>query len=878
MFPRLKSFWQAFWKRETFEQNMEDEFRSHLESRVEDLMRTGLPRQEAERRARIEFGGAERYKDSARESLGIHVADDLWSDFRFAVRSIRKNAPLSAVVVVTLTLGIGLNTGVYTVINAVAFRPRIDKDPASFLHIFATYTEENSRRSSALVPLSDYEALRDGSRTLRALAAWSDVRVPLSPENPTELRSLLVTCNFFSVYTIDRPQLGRLFEPDDCAAARPVILVSDDVWRNYLGADPSVVGKVFYFNQQPVTIVGVTPAVFAGQINGAKVWLPYTLQPALGLGEDLIKSRRIWLSLGGRLKPGISRDQAAAELRLIASQQDKLYPGRRSSISVTDGSWFAVPSMREIGIWTIPLMLGALTCVVLIACANVTTLLLARADARQREIAIRIALGAGRRRLLRMLVTESLLLASVAGTASLGLAYALPDLIRRFIGGGPITEYPLGPDWSVFAYLAAITLLAGCVSGLAPALESLRPELADSLKGRRRLFGGAPSGMRVRSVLVVMQVALSLVLLTGTTLMARANYRAMTTGLGFETRQVLRASISRPRSARGGIAWADLQRAIGEKVQMLAGVQSVAFAGSFPLMGRRIEVQIPGQPNLLPASNVVSPAYFSVLGIPVLRGRAFQESDRQKGAGASPVIVSASLVRVVWPSEDSLGKTIRLHDSQLLEVIGVVRDIAGDRYGEIGGSVLYRPWDPNTGLHTLIVRYAGDGTGLSRAVSAAAREVIPDAIADVKTVEEWMQRDLDGLWKLGVLVAILGGTAMVLTIMGIYGVVSFAVARRMKEMGIRIAIGATGLDIFRAVFLSGTRPVAIGMVVGIVIALPASTVLKRVMERSPFSFDVGDPIAYAAVIILLVAVALAAMIGPARRAAKANPLESLREE
>ncbi len=813
------------------------------------------------------------------------LVDDFKSDLLFAIRSIRKNVLLSVVVVVTLTLGIGLDAGVFSIINAAAFRPRIDRDPETFLHIYPAYTQNGAQRGALRSTLPDFKALQQSTRTLRHLTAWGEVRAPYSPDDPAELRGLLIACNFFSVYSIaqDRPLLGRLVAEEDCREARPVILISEAIWRNRFGADPQILGKTFHFNQQPLTVIGVLPIPYAGGVNRAQVWMPYTLQPYLKVGDDLLRAEQAqpWLFLGGRLNDGFTRRDAATELQTIAAQQDVLYTGRRTSISVSDGSWLGHPQMRATGIWSIPLIFGALSCVVLIACANVATLLLARAAARQREVAIRLALGAGRWRLVRMLICESLLLASIAGLASLYVAYRIPILIGNLGLRGTETELRLDPDWRVFLYLSAITMLAGFLAGLAPALESLRVQLVDSLKGRHGFSASGPGGGRgLRRLLVGTQVALSLVLLVGASVMARGANRliAMQASAGVEQVVVARLSVPRQSNTRG--LTISSYRAIESNVLAVPGAASVAWTASQPFFGKALmELELPGRPLIRAGSMAVSHGYFKAMQIPIVRGRQFEDSDSAINLGTTPVIVTESFARQVWPSEDPVGQILRLARSNLrVEVVGVAKSTAMDNWGEDDGPLVYSPWRPDRRLHLLVVRSSGDPALLLKALAAAVKSELPTAVVEAKSIPSWLSELTLPLWHMASMIAVLGGTALVLTIMGIYGVVAFAVSRRIKEIGIRMAVGARHGDVLATVIAAEVKPILIGLMAGLVLALPASVALQKTMERAPFKIDTRDPVAYSLVCGMLIAVGLAAMLGPARRAAGTDPLVALREE
>jgi predicted permease len=877
----------------TREAEIIEELVQHLEDRYAELLAGGANAEQAFHAVVAELSHSELLQQELRRDehfvpeppvLGASgrriMFGDLWLDLRYAVRSLRKHALLSSAVFVTLTLGIGLNTAVFTLINADVLRPPVGKDPDSFLRVHAAYTRDPAHPGfPQKLTLQDFLAFRDNARSCD-LAGSAQFNAQIGEDDRANVRGWLVTCNFLSVYGVDRPILGRLLEPKDCSAANPVIILSEDLWRSDFGADPKIVGKVVHLADQPVTVIGVIAAPF-GRNFGSKIWLPYTLAGYLKF-EELEMADSPAVRVTGRLKPGFSRHDASAELGLIAGQQDSLHPGRKTTVTVTDGSWFEEPDHHGLALWLIPLMIGTLTLVTLIACANVITLLLSRGAARQQEIAVRLALGAGRMRLVRMLLTETLLLAGAAGLASLYLAYRLPTLVYVFINGRP-AEYALAPDWRVFSYVAGVTLLAGGLSGLTPALTSLKFDLSEALSGRQSLFGSAPGRGRLRDVLVGAQVAVGFVLLVAAGLFFRTYQQVANLDAGFETRQVLAAPMQMllKDQVHARRSWSAFHRTLTQRVGALPGVQSVAYASALPFgVHERMEVRLAGEPAREVATNAVSPEFFATCSIPLVRGRALTRTDSADGASVSHVVVSQEMAREFWGTENPLGKTLRTPDGDLLEVVGVASDIRSQRMGVPDGPLIYRPWNPDSRPYVPLVRFVGNSAPLSRAVAAACGEMIPGASVHTGTIQSWMDEPLDPLWTLEMLIGTLGSLALVLAVIGIYGVVAFAVSRRTKELGIRIALGAQKKDILRAVLGYGARPIVAGMLAGLSLALVVSPVVARVFQlaRAPFTLDTRDPLPYTAAAVLLGLVALAAMLIPARRATKVDPMMSLRYE
>src|SRR5262245_31201016 len=535
----------------TRESEIVEELAQHLEDRHAELLATGATPADAERRTLAELSDTEKLQQELRHVermasqepivLGTdrrsNMIADLWQDLRYAVRGLRKHTLLSTVVIATLTLGIGVSAGVFSFFNALMLRAPVDKDFGSFVRVYSAYTTNPARHGRPRdTTLEDYLAYRDRAKSLRDLAAWAQFDAPLGQDDPVEVRVALVTSTYFPLYNLERPLMGRLLEPEDCSAANPVVVLSERLWRNRFASDPQIVGKVVHFSGQPVTVVGVAP-IFAGvlDINGASAWFPYTLETHLKVGDNLLRpGEAAWLTVAGRLNPGFSHRDAETELRLLASQQSRLHPGRTTTLTVTDGSRIQDPYWRDKTILGLTLVFGALTILLLIVCVNVTTLLLARAAMRRQEIAVRLALGASRVRLVRMLLAETYLLASLAGFLSIYFAYHVPGALARWLlPEGQDIFFSLAPDWRVFGYLTLMTAVAGTMAGLTPALQSLKVNLSDSLKGRHSLFGGAARGSRLYSLLVGAQAALSFFLLVYACVSVRAYQKASTFDPGY---------------------------------------------------------------------------------------------------------------------------------------------------------------------------------------------------------------------------------------------------------------------------------------------------------------------------------------------------------
>jgi predicted permease len=802
-------------------------------------------------------------------------------DVHYAARGLRKRPLLSVAVVATLTLGIGISAGVFTFYDAQYLRPRVDRDFDSMVRVYSAYTTDPIRPGRpGYTTLDDCLAFRDQAKSLRDVAAYADFRAPIGNDDPVDVRTLLVTANFFSLYGLEWPLMGRLLGPEDySSAADPVVVLSDRLWRDRFDSDPEIVGRVVLFNGRPVTVVGVTPT-FAGMVNNARAWFPYTLENYVKRGDGLRRSGdEAWFNVAARLNPGFSRSQASAELKLLASQQDQLHAGRITTLTVTDGSLIQEPGNTLF--WGITLLVGALVFLVLIVCLNVATLLLSRAAARRQEITVRLALGAGRMRLARMLLAETLLLATMAGLASLYITYSLPEiLMRRVSPANNLDTWSLVPDWRVFVYLSVVTLLAGIMAGLTPAFQSLKVNLSEMLRGRQILPGGA-RGSRLYGLLIGAQIALSFFLLCGATAFLRAYRQSVTVEPGFETRQVLWTDLfmqNRPAQQRN---WGPFYRALTDRIASLPGVQSITYSSRFPFQdSRTTDVRAPGQPMRRVAINRVSPGYFNTLGIEIVSGRPIREGDLPAGKPGCSVVVSQRLARAFWPSENAMGKTLQDSEGNSFEVVGVTREISSTRLGVLDDPMIYEPLDANSLEPAgLFVRFSGDGAALARLVRVGIRDMAPEvSIFRALTIQSWREELIWGLETNMQLLVLVCAMAVILAVIGIYGVVAFAVSQRTRELGVRIALGAQKKDIYRAVLGSSGRPAAAGLVIGLAFTVAAFSRVAPLVRDAEFVLNLQDPMIYVITAILLASVALAAMLVPARRATRLDPMEVLRCE
>ncbi len=810
------------------------------------------------------------------------LLDTFLEDLRYGLRLVCRNPLFSSIVVLTLTVGIGINAGVFTVANGLAFRPLVYKDPASFFRVIPVTRARGTTRPASY---AEYAAFRDRSRSVRQLAAYAHFPAFIGEDNSAGSVAMAVSCNFFQVDGLDRAILGRLLTLEDCytGSQAPVALISQGLWRSRFASDPRIIGRVVGVNSRPVTIVGIVPERTAAWTRNAvftrppSIFLPYTAQACFEpSAPDLFASQEdFWLSLAGRLRPGFSRSNAEAELDVLARQQDLSHRGRNTAIVTTEGSWLEELQLTVTGqqLMLMAFFLGALNLVLFISCANVATLLLARGTARRREIAVRLSLGSPRIRLIRMLVTESLLLAVVAGAASLYLAWRLPEPLFRLLAGRP-PDFPMPVDWRTFAYVAGIVMLTGIVSGLVPALESVKAGLSESLKGGSPATAGVlgkTGGRRLLGWLVSAQVAMSMLLLVGAALFAWAQDRTLRADPGFLAQKVVVAPLYFSDNAKFqdvAVRLLDLT----ERARALPGARSVAFSEGLPLFSHvTVELRPPSRPDASQPVDVftASPGFFDTLGVPLVRGRDFRLGE------TTSVVVSESLGRAFWRGQDPIGQALS-YSGAAATVIGVVRDVAPMRFGGSENPAVYRPWRPDRMRNVLSVRFdAGAETGAA-AVRAVMHEIDPALPATARLAQSWIDQLTEDVWNVVALILILGLAAALLATTGIYGAVSFSVNQRTRELGIRMALGASRLDITREIFVSGGKPVVRGLLVGLWLSVAAAAGLRQSLQGSPIRLDTANPLLYCGTALLLAAVAVLAMLGPAHRGARSDPLTALR--
>ncbi len=884
------TWWQRLWHRRQLEEQLEKELRFHLDQHTADLIAQGHTHEEARRQARLALGGPEQAKEMCRDARGTRWPGDLLQDLRYGVRMLLKNPGFMLIAVFTLALGIGANTAIFTLLDKVLIRPLPVEQP----HQLVTFVED-AGGAPGIFSYPLYADLRDRNDVLSGVVAYEQRSFSMSDGSQSErVIGQIVSGNYFATLGV-RPALGRFFLPEEDRTpnTHPVIVISHGLWRRRFGADPALVGKTVSLNGYRYTVVGVAPSEFTGTTRGTvnDVYVPMMMQAQVEPRRDGVLENRNagWLQLIGRLKPNVSSEQAQAALSLLTDEPGQTSPGAPSAkdsgnfanrIFLMDGSRGHTDRVKDLAL-PLKLLMGVVGFVLLIACANVANLLLARASARRREIAVRLAVGASRWRIVRQLLTESTILAALGGGAGLLIANWFTGLLLGF--QQQINKVPRAFDGSLasldgraLGFTLGLSLLTGIVFGLAPALQASKPVIVAALKEETPGLGGRARRWSLRNLLVVTQVALSIVVLIGAGLCVKSLRALQAIDPGFEPAKVVTASFDLSQNGYNEARGRQFIAQLSERVAALPGVEAVSFAiiVAFSditwLSPATIEGYQP-QPNerLGFNFNFISPNYFQTLGIPLVSGREFTAQDT---AGAPRVfIVNEATARRYWPGQEAVGK--RVNDGV---VVGVVKNSREKVLTEDPRPAIYMPLlQKYLPAQTLHVRTA---TGAQTLLAAVRREVQAiDATLPIYNLATLAQQK-DGLLYTerlaAALLTLFGLLALSLAAVGIYGVLSYAVTERTREMGIRMALGARPRDLLKLVVGQGMILTFIGSVIGVV----AAFALTRLIAKLLFGVSATDPLTFVVIPLVLTGVALLACWIPARRATRVDPLVALRYE
>ncbi|HKG60294.1 MAG TPA: ABC transporter permease [Pyrinomonadaceae bacterium] len=810
--------------------------------------------------------------------------DSIIKDIRYGVRGLLTHPGFTAIVVITLALGIGASTAIFSVVDSVLLR-RLPYRTAERIVAIQELDPNGRRGQSTSANFYDW---RQQNTVFEHLSAIKINTTNLALSDHAERIDLAQTnADFFDIFGIT-PQYGRLFIPqDEQAGHEPVVVVSHALWQRRFGSDPSLVGRSITLDGRNYNVIGIAPPGFQYP-DKIELWLPpLRLVPELYPDQDVTQTRRMgYLFVVALLKPGVSRQQAAGEMETITARLRKQYPDSNNK------RFNRVVSLHEhlVGdtnklLW---LLLGAVTFVLLIGCANVANLLLASGASRQKEMAIRAALGASRWRVIRQLFTESTILALTGGVVGLLIAFWGLAAITKLLPADFPRLNEIHIDWRVLGFTFAASMLTGILFGLVPALQVSRPDVQDAIRETGRGASGSRRQSRFRQALIVVEVALSVVLLAGAGLLFRSFLRLQSVNTGFVSQQVLTARLT-PSGTNyvNDAGYAKFYNSVIEKVSAIPGVQDAGLINTLPLFkgptsGFRVEGRPVTTPDKWPSVNyrVVSPGYFRALGIPVLQGRAYTDRDNEN----APLVmmVNQQLAREIFPDENPVGKRITFGGTNTegqprwFEIVGVVANVRSLELREEPTAELYFSAQQDLWpAMSLVVRSSVEPSSLSASVRQAVNEVdrsVP--VADVKTMDHVVSESITqprfNLFLLGLFSAV----AMLLSAAGIYGVTAYTVTQRTRELGIRIALGAQVGDVLKMILGQGMAVIGIGLIAG----LAAAFGLMRLLRSLLFGVGENDPLTFAAITGVLMLVALIACYIPARRATKVDPLVALRAE
>ena len=820
------------------------------------------------------------------------MMDVFWRDLRFAVRGLARSPGFTAIAVLTLALGIGANTAIFSVVYSVLLRPLAYAEPEQLISIRAGFSGNGLKDIPASQP--EYQDYLKEVSALQDLAAIYPININLTGlGEPQRIQAAVVSDNYFRLLGVE-PALGRDFTPaDDGGRIGYVIIISHELWRQRFGADPGILGKTVRLDDDPMTIVGIMPSGFRHVLeSGAspmEVWAPIALDnPDPNFFNQ--RNARVY-DLIGRLRPGRTVKDASAELEVLTTRLRERYP---QAYPAGQG-WHPVaePLAEQVVGDVRPallVLLGAVGFVLLIGCANVANLLLARATARQREIAVRTALGGSRTRLVRQLLTESLVLAAVGGGLGLILAAwgasALGRLVALYLPRAGEIELSL----PVLGFTAFLILLTGVGFGLIPALQASRPDLQGVLKDAARGSSAGAPRTRMRAALVVAEVAIALMLLAGAGLLLRSFQRLMAVEYGFDPQRLLTLQVWLPvpnDNAKGRFFTQEQRRGFYQRalaaVRGVPGVRDAALTSRLPLRGRGgIGFAIEGRPTPadqpLPSAELrmVSPNYFAAMGIPLLAGEGLPELADSASNGK--VVVNRTLAEKYWPGEDPIGRRIRIFgpEGPWVSVTGIVGDVRQMGLAEPPREELYLSYKAVSSQEmSMVVRTDDDPERLGAAVTSAIRDVDPEQpVFGVMSMERLIENASAERRVSMVLLLLFAGIALLLSALGIYGVMAYTTTQRRHEIGIRLALGAGGPDVLRLVVGQGMRLVLVGLGAG----LAGAWLLSRALASQLFGITAQDPLTYVSVALLLGSVALVAIWLPARRATRVDPMLSLRSE
>jgi putative ABC transport system permease protein len=872
-FTRLRL--KGLLRKERVEEELDAELRFHLMMRAQENIRSGMTPERAIRDARLRFGNLDRVKDAAREIKGGGMLGIFLQDARYGVRMMFKTPAVTVIAVLTLAAGVGANTAIFSVVNAVLLKSL----PYHNSERLVIVSGAGQGAGFGAISPAEAEDFAAQLTTLEDFAAMQSQSVNLTGgDQPERVRGAFVTANFFEVFHLP-PVAGRTFaRGEDQPGAERVAVVNEGFWRRRLNSDPELAGRKVILNGEPYSVVGVVPDSFKQPMdNEVEVWTTVQRFPGYAPRRDA----RFLFGVG-HLKPGVTQARARVEADTVAARMAQEYPnesaGRGAKVELLGETM--VKNIRPI----LLALFAAVGCILLIACSNLANLTLARGTARQKEFALRSALGAGRGRLVRQLLTETTLLALLGGGVGLLLARWGTDLLLS-ANPGVLPRGEVRLDAPVMLFTLGVSVLTGFLFGLAPAWQMSRLDLHTTLKEGGRSAGDGARALRARALFVVVQVALALVLLIGGALFIKSFYRLLEVDPGFKTDNLLTLEYRLPRSkyVESPAQW-EFHRQVVEQLRAVPGVQSAALIRGLPLTGNSGSVRISLPEGETPPKgqepqaqfNTATPDYFATMGIPLVQGRLFNDGDRL--GTPDVIVVNQTAARRFWPGQDAIGKQIKYvgGDDRPATVVGVVGDAKHDWLSEEQRPQIYDCYSQDPGLFaTVVVRTKVEPMSLARGVREAVWKVDKDQpVWKVRTVESLLAYNVADKRFLMLLMVVFAALALTITAIGLYGVMNYTVGRRTHEIGIRMALGARARDVLKLVVSQGMRLALAGVVVGLI----ASFALTRFIQSLLFGVSATDALTFTSVSALLCGVSLLACYIPARRATKVDPLVALRHE
>jgi predicted permease len=878
--PYLQSLLSSLFRRAPSDRELDEEFLSHMQRHADELERSGLARPEAERRARIAFGSPQKAKENVREQRPGFFLETLVNDIRFALRILRKTPGFTFVAILTLALGIGANTAIFSVVDAVLLRPLPYSQPDRLVTVSECERPFDFLSKNEVAP-GNFVDWRARNQVFAEIGASHMAGYSITGEDrPERVQVANISAGMLHMLGL-RPALGRDFNSsDDRNGAQRVLMLSSELWKSRYGADPNMVGKTIHLDTHPYTVVGVLPRGLRFPEDSAQIWVPLeqTITPT-----DLHWYSSHYLEVYARLKPGVTVAQASQEMSRIAAQIKKEQPQSNGG-----GAALVIPLQEDLSGEIRPALLTLLAAVgfvLLIACANVANLFLVRAVGRSKELATRMALGADKPRLIRQMLTESVILSLAGGCAGLLVANWTRQLLLALSPNSLPQSNAIETDGRVLLFTFLISVSTGLLFGLAPALRGTGLNLSLALHGASRNATSGKSTRRLRNLLVVAEIAISLVLLAGAGLTMRSFSQLRNTNLGFRSDHTLTARITIPKDKYSKdeqvIAFYDQ---VLERIHGTAGVESAGIISYLPLTGSVFDnsFDIVGPPPR-PESDrnyaqirFVDPDYFAVLGIPVLSGRAFTAHDRL--GSARSLVISEAMAHRFFPDTNPVGQHLVVYlgkDETPWEVVGIVGDVRTD-ISAAPAPVMYFPYPQFPYRYmVLAIRTHADTGSILESVRGTVNAIDPDLpVYQTRTLAELIEDSLIP-WRFSMtLLCLFAAMALLLAAAGIYGVMAYLVEQRTQEVGVRMALGAQPSDVLRLIVGQGAKLALFGVLAGLV----ASFALTRLMSSLLVDVSATDPLTLGVVASLLVCVALAACYFPARRAAAVEPIVALRNE